>query len=217
MTPGQTRLLRVGADSLGIALTPDSIGRLDRFLGVLDFWGQRIRLTGERDLDAIIRKHVVDSLAPLARLPPTGLLIDVGSGAGFPGIVLACVRPDQSLVLIESRRRRASFLREVIRSVPLPQARVLEGRAEAATSTAELGCRAAAVIARALRPNVLFASATQLLAPQGVVVAMQTPRTAASALAAARCHGFALTARHDYALAAGEQRTLLVLARGDRA
>jgi 16S rRNA (guanine527-N7)-methyltransferase len=56
--------------------------------------------------------------------------VDIGSGAGLPGIVLACLRPDLRVILVESRRRRISFLREAMRAIPLPCAEALEMRAE---------------------------------------------------------------------------------------
>src|SRR2546429_2495047 len=175
---------------------------------------RRIHLTGQRDLASLIRAHAIDSLAPAPHLPSTGLVVDVGSGAGFPGIVLGCLRPDLQFVLIESRRRRASFLREAIRAIPLPAARVLEMRAEEAATDPELAGRAAVAISRALRLDVFLALAVPLLAPHGTAIAMQTPRTAGLARERALEHGFRLAARQDYALPGGAARALLFFDRG---
>src|SRR5258708_4408492 len=130
MTPAEARALRLGAEHLGVDLDAGSIARIDAFLALLGVWNQRVRLTGERDGKTIVRKHVIDSLAVVPHLPTAGDVIDIGSGGGFPGIIVGCLRPDLPLVLIESRRRRASFLNEVVRSVGLHAARVLEMRAE---------------------------------------------------------------------------------------
>jgi 16S rRNA (guanine527-N7)-methyltransferase len=140
-------------------------------------------------------------------------MVDVGSGAGFPGIILACARPDLEVVLLESRRRRVSFLRETLRSISLPKARVLEARAEDAARDHTLARRAAVVIARGVRLDAFLALAAPLLADAGEVIAMQTPRTAVVAEAAAEPHGLLLWRRHDYTLHGGAARTLLVFTR----
>src|SRR5262245_23132162 len=130
MTAAEVNRLVAGAVTIGVELDRTTVGRIDRFLAVLDVWNRRVRLTGERDGATIIDRHVVDSLAAGPDLPADGLVVDIGSGAGFPGIILSCLRPDLDMVLIDSRRRRVSFLREAIREIPLPSARALELRAE---------------------------------------------------------------------------------------
>lgn len=208
MTPAETRLLAESASRLGTRLDGEAIARLGRFLDILVLWNARIRLTGERDPAVLVRKHTVDSLAPAAHLPAAGLVIDIGSGGGFPGLVLGCARPDLELVLIEARRRPVSFLREAIRTIPLPQARAIEGRAEAAAGVPLMAGRASLVVTRALRLDAFLPLAAPLLAPDGVAIAMQTPRTrppAASALA--------LAGTRDYVLPGGERRRLLIFRR----
>src|SRR5207253_607068 len=121
-------------------------------------------------------------------------------GAGFPGIVLGCLRPDLEIVLIESRRRRASFLREAIRVIPLTAVRAVEMRAEEAAIDSELAGRARVAIARGLRLDVFLGLAVPLLTPHGTAIAMQTPRTSRLAPVLAASHGLRLAARHDYSL-----------------
>jgi 16S rRNA (guanine527-N7)-methyltransferase len=185
------------------------LARLDHYLALLAVWNRTTRLTGERDVGAIVRKHVIDSLAPAAYLSSRGPLADVGSGAGFPGIILACLRPEAPVVLIEARRRRASFLREVVRTLGLPAATVLEGRAEAVRVSA------ATVIARALRIDVFLPLAARLVAPGGQVLAMQTARADPARVASTgRAAGLVLADVHDYVLPGGERRRLLRFAAG---
>ena len=214
MTPAEVRLLRAAARELGVDVSDDALDRLARFLNLLVAWNRRIRLTGQRSLASLVRAHAIDSLAAAPHVTSAGLVIDVGSGAGFPGIVLACLRPDLEIALIESRRRRASFLREAIRAVPLPAARALEMRAEEAATDPDLAGRAAVAISRALRLDVFLALAAPLLAPRGTAIAMQTPRTAGQAPVLAGEHGFRLAARHEYALPGGAARTLLLFDHG---
>jgi len=212
MTSADVRTLTEGAIRLGIAIEPNAVARLERFLTILAEWNRPLRLTGERTVRAIIEQHVVDSLAVVPRLPSAGLIADIGSGAGFPGIVIGCMRPDLEVVLIESRRRRTSFLREAIRTIPLPRARALEVRAEEAGRDTVLARRVDLAIGRALRLDVFLGLAKPLLSPRGVAIAMQTPRTAPHSDRAAASQGVRLVGRHDYALPGGAERTLLVFA-----
>ena len=201
-------MIREGAERFGVELLPEALDRIGRFLDLLGVWNRRLRLTGTLDSATIVRKHVVDSLAPVPELPSAGPVVDVGSGAGFPGIVIACVRPEVSLVLLEVRRRRVSFLRDAIRSIPLPAAEALEMRAEDAAHHPGLAGRASAVIARALRLEVFLGLAAPLLASGGLAIAMQTPRTLAGAAASAGRRGLRLLATHPYTLPGGERRSL---------
>lgn len=205
--------LQAASAQVGVALGPEAVVRLGRFLGVLMTWNSRLRLVGERDPEAIVQRHVADSLAPLAVVPEKGLVVDLGSGAGFPGIVLACARPDQEYVLVDSRRRRVSFLRDVVRTIPLPRVRIVEGRAETLGSSAGLARQATVVIARALRIDVFLALAQVFLAPSGRVVAMQTPAAKNRANAVASAARLRLERALDYRLADGTPRSLLVFVR----
>jgi 16S rRNA (guanine527-N7)-methyltransferase len=210
MKPGEARTLTVEALRLGVELDPQSADRLERYVDLLELWNRRIHLTGERTRGVLIAKHLVDCMAPVPHLPPQGLVIDVGSGGGFPGIVLGCLRPDLHLVLLEPRRRRISFLREVIRSVPLPHATALPIRAEEAARDPELARRASLVIARGIALDEFLPIATPLLLTEGVAIAMQTPRAANSAAASAPPPGLRFVARHDYTVSGSARRSLLV-------
>src|SRR5207249_7268796 len=103
MTPADVGLLRSAARTLGVDVAHDALERLVRFLDLLAVWNRRIHLTGQRDLASLIRAHAIDSLAPAPHLPSTGLVVDVGSGAGFPGIVLGCLRSEEHTSELQSR------------------------------------------------------------------------------------------------------------------
>jgi 16S rRNA (guanine527-N7)-methyltransferase len=210
MTGEQAHLLQTSGRGLGVEFGADSIRRLDAFLGLLHLWNQRTRLVGDREAVVIVAKHVVDCLAPVALMPPRGIVVDVGSGGGFPGAIIACLRPDLGLVFIESRRRPASFLREVVRSVPLPEAQVVEQRGEDAAKEPQLARRANAVISRALRADVFLPIAAQLVASDGTVVAMQTPASIEATTAVGRSCGLELADQRRYELPSGEARVLIV-------
>lgn len=98
---------------------------------LLERWAARMSLTAHRDAETIARRLVLDALALSTRLPQVPALADLGSGAGFPGIPLALVRPDCRVTLVESRERRVHFQRAAIRALGLANVRALHGRAEA--------------------------------------------------------------------------------------
>jgi len=212
VTVAEARALRRGADRFGVELDAATFDRVDRYLTVFERWRRRIRLTGEQDLRLVIERHVIDSLAVVPELPSRGRLVDIGSGAGFPGIILGCVRPDLDLVLIEARRKRVSFLREAIRATGLPTARALELRAEAVRDDPSLASSAAVVTARAVRLDTFAALAVPLLASDGRAVAMQTPATAVAADDIAARHALRVVRRRDYVLSDGLARSLVVFA-----
>ncbi|MDX1763522.1 MAG: RsmG family class I SAM-dependent methyltransferase, partial [bacterium] len=114
-------LLRSGLDALGIAIAEDQRRAFDRYTRELLEWAAKINLTGHRDRERIEIYHYLDSLSLLQ----TGLLgrnlavLDVGSGAGFPGIPLRVMNRSLDLVLLESSRKRATFLRQVVRLLEL--------------------------------------------------------------------------------------------------
>ncbi len=207
-------LTRVCWDTFGFRLDLEASVRIDCFLDLLEVWNRRLRLTGERERATLLRKHVVDSLSCVPVLPERGPALDIGTGAGFPGIVLACARPDVPITLLDARQRPISFLREVISRVPLPRATALAMRAEAAAGDVELAGRQRFVSSRALRIDVFLTLAEPLVAPDGVAVSMQTPKLGREAAdTVARASGFRVADLRDYRLPDGELRRLVVLAR----
>lgn len=216
LRPGRMRqvdaeLVQTCAVALGVRADGDSIDRLDAYLQVLETWSRTVRLTGEREMSAVIRKHVIDSFAPAPLLPETGPCLDIGSGAGFPGMVLACVRPDLDFILVEPRRRRANFLRTAIRQVGLARVSVMEARAEGLPASGPLAGGASFVISRALRLDVFLPAAAPLLRVGGTVVAMQTPTVSISQIEVLATRlGLSRTGERDYVLPGGEHRRLVV-------
>ncbi len=100
------------------------------FLAEWRKWNRKINLTSETEDQAVLEKHIFDSLQYSCALGPDGGLMDIGSGAGFPGIPLKLVFPRLFVVLVESQRKRASFLQNAVREMQLESVEVLHGRAE---------------------------------------------------------------------------------------
>lgn len=130
-------------------------------------------LVGPREVSRLWERHLLNSAAVVPFLPETGRIVDIGSGAGLPGIVVAAMRPHAEVVLLEPMERRTDWLGEVVRELGLANAIVTRGRAEELHG--EL--RADAVTARAVAPlDRLYRWALPLLGQGGVLVALKGAR-----------------------------------------
>jgi len=120
------------AGTFGLHIDHDRLPLFDRYLRAILAWQGRINLLGTRDPTQIVVLHFVDSLAALAvcDFPVGSALVDVGSGAGLPGIPLKIIRPDLKVTLVESSRRRAGFLEHLRSVLGLMDVDVLWARAE---------------------------------------------------------------------------------------
>ena len=98
------------AATVGVHLDTDTIARLERFEAFLREQALPLGMVSAADAARLRERHVIDSLRAVPHLPPGGTVCDMGSGAGFPGIVLAIARPELRFVLVEVRRSRAAFL-----------------------------------------------------------------------------------------------------------
>lgn len=130
-TEKEACLLFEGARLLGVRLPADAARKFDIYLEELRLWSRVVRLVSQSEPEVVIRKHILDSVAISPLIPPGFRLIDLGSGAGFPGLVLAIVIPSLDIALVEARRRRVNFLREAIRKLRVTNVSVYEERAEA--------------------------------------------------------------------------------------
>ncbi len=160
---------------LGRALAATEKARFSKYLNLLLDWQRIVRLVGSRDPVWIVDQLMLDSLLFLRVLPPVfRSMIDIGSGAGIPGIPIKIVRSDCRLVLVESRRRRASFLTTVIRELGLADSEVLNTRAEALVGTLA-GSFDVAVMRCAGAATKMLAVGAEFVAPGGVVVIAGPP------------------------------------------
>lgn len=137
--------------------------RLVAYAELLRLHARRFNLVSNRDLDTLEERHIGDSLrlVPFIETLPPGPLIDVGSGAGLPGIPLAIARPERMWVFLEPRNKRAAFLEEAVRLLDL-RAEVICARAEEISSQAAHSGIYAMATARALAEP---AEALELLHP----------------------------------------------------
>ncbi len=123
---------RIASDLLGVNITPNQIEAFQWYANELRSWNQRYNLTAITDPDEIYIKHFVDSLSCLQveRFRPPGNIIDVGPGAGFPGIPLKIVYPQFQMTLVESIGKKMEFCRHVVSSLGLDGVDFVQARAE---------------------------------------------------------------------------------------
>lgn len=114
-------LLEKGAADFGVHLTGEMLDQFVKYAALLLEWNEKINLTAITDPEEIVYKHFIDSLALLgkAALPEGARLIDVGTGAGFPGVPLKIVRPDLRVTLFDSLNKRLLFLRALCEELGL--------------------------------------------------------------------------------------------------
>ena len=128
MNPGE--LLCEGALSLGVEITPSMAGLFMRYLSELKVWNRKINLTSLREDSDIVIGHFLDSISAARFVPEGSRLLDIGSGAGFPGIPIKIVSPSVDVTLLDSAHKKVAFMREVIRALGLEGVTAVWGRAE---------------------------------------------------------------------------------------
>ncbi len=188
-------LLQAGCRELGFSLTPEQVAQFERYYQELVAWNQRMNLTRITDYQEVQTKHFLDSLAGLPLIaeelgesvPPARSLkaVDVGTGAGFPGIPLKIAWPELALTLLDGTGKKVRFLRHVVEALGLSGVEVVQGRAE------ELGRRPPhregyeLVLARAVAPlNTLVEYLLPLTQVGGYVMAYKGPGVAQEFMAA---------------------------------
>ena len=177
MIDPRARLADGAHEILHRPLTRLEFDRFTKYLDLLLKWQKSQRLVGSTEPGWIVENLLLDSLLFLPVLPfPLRTLLDLGSGAGLPGIPLKIVLNEVQLVLVESRRKRVSFLASVIRELGLEHARVVGRRVEDAMDELEGGFDAV-VMRCAGDPGDLLPIASRLVVrPGGVVVASGPPK-----------------------------------------
>ncbi|PNG58744.1 MULTISPECIES: 16S rRNA (guanine(527)-N(7))-methyltransferase RsmG [unclassified Variovorax] len=166
------RELREGAATLGVSLNHRQCEQLLAYAALILKWNKVYNLTALRDPKSVLTHHLLDSLSvirPLAReWPERAGLLDVGAGAGLPGVVIAILREDITVTCLDAVAKKAAFVQQVAAELGLPNLRGVHGRVESLAGCFDLiSSRAFASLAD------FFAGSKHLLAPGGLWLAMK--------------------------------------------
>lgn len=139
MDRSKFHILEDGCQAFGVTLTDKQIEQFEKYYELLVEWNKVMNLTGITEFDEVMQKHFVDSVAAAkyAEMEKVNSLIDVGTGAGFPGIPLKIVYPHIKVTLLDSLNKRIKFLEEVVDNLGLTGIETVHGRAEDAAKKAE--------------------------------------------------------------------------------
>lgn len=125
-----TRFLYNTANSAGFTLSDEQLSQFEHYKDLLIEWNEKINLTAITESDEVDTKHFVDSLYGLKFMANAKTVIDVGTGAGFPGLPLKIAKPELSLTLLDSLNKRLNFLKEVTAKLNLDDVTFIHSRAE---------------------------------------------------------------------------------------
>jgi len=172
----QMTALKKGLEGLGLVLTDEQQAQLLAYMDLIAKWTKVYNLTSVRDADEMLTHHLLDSLAVIAPLRrelavlalPHIRLLDVGSGAGLPGIVIAITCPDVWVTCVDTVAKKAAFIQQVAATLRLPNLKGLHARVESLHEPYDVVC------SRAFASLLDFTSwSHSALAPHGVWMAMK--------------------------------------------
>lgn len=204
------------AEKLGLEISLSQAENFQAYMELLLEWNEKMNLTAITEPSAILEKHFLDSLTLLLIFPPKqgAKLIDVGTGAGFPGIPLKILRPDLDLTLLDSLNKRLSFLKELCAALKI-EAVFIHKRAEEAGQEKQMRESYDIAVARAVAPlNVLCEYCLPFVKTGGYFVAMKGPgasRELLEAMNAIAELGGGKPKTEAFTLPNGEARSLLLL------
>lgn len=200
----------------GIPLNLSQLEAFERYAGALVEWNEKINLTAITDQKGIEEKHFLDCALPLKlfEIPQNASVIDVGTGAGFPGIPFKIIRPDIKLTLLDSLQKRIAFLNEVLQDLSI-DALTLHGRAEDCGKAPEMREQFDIATARAVaRLSVLTEYCLPFVRVGGYFLALKGGDCAeeiGQSLNAIAVLGGRLLNSYEYNLPSGDRRTLIVI------
>lgn len=160
-----------GAKYFDVEIGSEEAGKFSIHAGELIKWNLKTNLTTITDPFEVAVKHFLDSLAPAGIIPPRSSMLDMGSGGGFPGIPLKIILPSLSVSLVDSSRKKVSFLKHVIRTLGLEGINAFQARVENLSENKE---RFDVVICRAFSSlDKFIESASPVLAENGIMIALK--------------------------------------------
>ncbi len=130
--------LKQGSQALGLTLSDETLNLLLKYQDALVLWNKAYNLTAIREPKEMLVKHLLDSLSILKDLPQ-GRLLDIGTGGGMPGMIIALCQPERDCVLLDSNGKKIRFLKQFIADLKLKNVVAVQTRVEDETSIAQLG------------------------------------------------------------------------------
>ena len=125
-----TSTLEAGLAAMGIPVEPGQLAQLQTYLDQLQKWNRVYNLTAISDPERMVAYHILDSLALLDQITPQAACLDVGTGAGLPGIPLAIMRPDSQWLLMDSNGKKTRFVQQAVASCGLSNVKVVHSRVQ---------------------------------------------------------------------------------------
>lgn len=166
------RLIQTCSTDIGVSLNSVQVQQFVAYLEYLKTWNQTFNLTGITSEEEIVIKHFVDSFAVLNAVEITSgsRLLDVGTGAGFPGVPLKIVRPDLQVTLVEPVSKKTSFLRFLVGTLQLEDTAIFEGTLDRFVSQHGGTDSYDYITTRALKTNLILQTGAKLLRPGGTAI-----------------------------------------------
>ena len=204
------------AERLGVSLTDEQLSRFEKLSNLLVEQNKTMNLTAITDPDGIAVKHFADSISVLtaAEMPQGARVLDVGTGAGFPGIPLLIMRPDLDLTMIDSTAKKLKYVENTVNELGLT-ATTLHTRAEEAGQSKEYREKFDFVCSRAVAAlNVLCEYCLPFVKQNGLFIAMKGAKAQEEidgAKSAIKLLGGKIIAEKSFSLSDGGERTLVVI------
>lgn len=219
MTPAAKVMLQQAAVDLGLHLDATMVAQFALYADELKKWNKKINLTAIKTDEEIVLKHFLDSLALAGVVKNSTLLLDIGSGAGFPCIPLKIALRELKIISIDAIEKKIFFQRHIARMLQLTDFEAVHGRAEAVaaarTNIADV------VVSRAFSDLATFAAmGLPFLKPEGILIAMKGRAGREEACAAKEAldqKALAVSDIHEFKLpVCGDSRSLIMIARKSR-
>ncbi|MBK0063029.1 MULTISPECIES: 16S rRNA (guanine(527)-N(7))-methyltransferase RsmG [unclassified Acinetobacter] len=164
--------LKQGSQALGLNLNDEALNLLLKYQDALVLWNKAYNLTAIRDPKEMLVKHLLDSLSILKDLPE-GRLLDVGTGGGMPGMIIALCQPERVCVLLDSNGKKIRFLKQFIADLKLKNVMAVQTRVENEDSIGELG-QFDVITSRAFASLTDFVNAARpYMHPNSIIAAMK--------------------------------------------
>jgi 16S rRNA (guanine527-N7)-methyltransferase len=210
-------LLVEGAAQAGIVLNTRQTAQMALYAQTLLAWNRKTNLTAITEPAQVAIKHFIDAIIPLPHIPEQGVLLDIGTGGGFPGVPLKIMRPSQAMTLIDASRKKINFVKHILRQLDLTGIEAIQSRVESFSQRPENQGRFQVIVSRAWADlETITQMANELLAINGRIIVYQGPGEDARRAQGGTASGkLSILKVLSYQLPiAGDSRTLVVMGKG---